>query len=905
MRVPRPALALLLALLLLPSSGVQEGARAEAEGPPAPESDAPSVPMSSAHHATTLDGVRFDPSTVRLDDASPEQQMRAAFDENEAARAQAIGNAALPNASTASRGRILWLLARSDNASDVVQALTRLADAGHPLSRWAALRLGEALLTRTPARALSLAENLTQDWAGAPRARMLQALAQRRMGEDRAAQALLRAQLDRTSNTAAAANLAFPLAEILVARGDRESLKQALALYRRVGARAALSDIGERADKLAAQVLARMRPKDRADFAKPTSEEQFARGQALMNGHHFEDALALFDKLARSLRRDRDGKCRAELEAGHALFMKRDRVQAHQRLTKVARRCSEIEVKAWAHYYAASALVRTGDPKGAIVEYEALVRSAPEHSLADDALYLEAQAQQDTGDSAAMRAVLERMLERYPHGDMRAEGRFSLVLAARARRDYPEALAQLDALLAEGPGERQEGSEGRAAYWRARTLQDLGRSDDARAAYIDLARALPLSYHAQQAMARLYEIDRPMHATLLAELADDAHEPKLTFAWRPELDAAAFKAALELMRVGEVDLAQQELAWLGATGRTADRDMLWLVAAMLHEAHAYADASNLVRSRLRMFRSVAPRGQSRPAVAPGVSARVRAADRASGGRVAGAGRVRARRCARRERLQPGRGELGARLRVDPADPPDGARTRTRARSAERSAVAQATRGQSAHWRALHRASSGSAMARNPAVVPAAYNAGLDASRPLVGRNPRPHLDDWIERIPYRETRRYTRRVLQTYGVYAWLDTGRLPPLPLTLPGTPAPEPAGVVLADAPSVTPAKAPAVAPAPSASAPPTSPPAPVAAPAAIRKARAGGPSTPAGSAAKSTPAPRRRASRRSRVAVPKVQESPAIAEEPAEEPEEEPSEDPADPEEPVMRISPHAED
>jgi soluble lytic murein transglycosylase-like protein len=36
-------------------------------------------------------------------------------------------------------------------------------------------------------------------------------------------------------------------------------------------------------------------------------------------------------------------------------------------------------------------------------------------------------------------------------------------------------------------------------------------------------------------------------------------------------------------------------------------------------------------------------------------------------------------------------------------------------------------------------------------------------------------------IPYQETRRYTRRVLQSYGVYAWLDEGRLPPLPAQLP----------------------------------------------------------------------------------------------------------------------------
>jgi soluble lytic murein transglycosylase-like protein len=66
--------------------------------------------------------------------------------------------------------------------------------------------------------------------------------------------------------------------------------------------------------------------------------------------------------------------------------------------------------------------------------------------------------------------------------------------------------------------------------------------------------------------------------------------------------------------------------------------------------------------------------------------------------------------------------------------------------------------------------------RNPAIVPAAYNAGLAATDKWLRERGQEPLDEWIEHIPYRETRRYTRRVLQSYGIYAWLDTGKLPPL---------------------------------------------------------------------------------------------------------------------------------
>jgi soluble lytic murein transglycosylase len=76
---------------------------------------------------------------------------------------------------------------------------------------------------------------------------------------------------------------------------------------------------------------------------------------------------------------------------------------------------------------------------------------------------------------------------------------------------------------------------------------------------------------------------------------------------------------------------------------------------------------------------------------------------------------------------------------------------------------------------------------NPALVPAAYNAGEGAVRRwLVEDSERP-LDIFIEEIPYDETRRYTRRVLQTYGVYQWLANEQLPELRAHLPGTGEPQ----------------------------------------------------------------------------------------------------------------------
>ena len=53
---------------------------------------------------------------------------------------------------------------------------------------------------------------------------------------------------------------------------------------------------------------------------------------------------------------------------------------------------------------------------------------------------------------------------------------------------------------------------------------------------------------------------------------------------------------------------------------------------------------------------------------------------------------------------------------------------------------------------------------------ASYNAGSTAVRRWVRNDPNVALDEFIESIPYRETRYYTKRVLRTFGTYRYLYT---------------------------------------------------------------------------------------------------------------------------------------
>lgn len=70
---------------------------------------------------------------------------------------------------------------------------------------------------------------------------------------------------------------------------------------------------------------------------------------------------------------------------------------------------------------------------------------------------------------------------------------------------------------------------------------------------------------------------------------------------------------------------------------------------------------------------------------------------------------------------------------------------------------------------------------DPAVALAAYNAGPRNSGPWASRAVGRPLDEWVEDIPYRETRRYVKVVLGAWSAYRILAGGGPPKLSETVP----------------------------------------------------------------------------------------------------------------------------
>jgi soluble lytic murein transglycosylase len=684
------------------------------------------------------------------------------------------------------RMRFAWIgaraAARAGLTDRALELFAQIGESDHPLARWARLERVKILNETNPALAADEALPLSQEsWAGQQDARVEHAVGLARSSREAEAEPLLRALLSEAAEDSARASVAMPLAEILAARPDVAPRLEAVRLFRRVAMRAPLSRAARDSEERMREILAAIPTRERDHADEPTPDEAMARAAALSSAMRHSDAETAFDAIADGTR-DEALMCRARLGQGRAIYNARDRGRAANLLSEVARDCEEPDVRAWAHYLAGRGFSSAGEHERALREYAALERAVPDHRLADDARFRSALVDIELGETARMNERLRTLPVTYPQGDMRGDARFILAWSARGEGRLADALAQLDASIAEGANEEAEDIRGRAAYWRACVLSELGRDDEARAAWTSVVEDLPLSYYSQQAIVRLSE-QSPAAAEQARAALGGRGETRLVFPWRAELDTPAFGRAIELLAVDEVSLARRELAWVYQTSSAQDEELRWIEAALLDRAGAHPEAVTLTRRELRSFLTEPPAGDHyakwriaypqayAPLIDDTATARdlppalVRAIAREESSFNAGAVSV-AHAYGLTQLIVPTARRFGR---------PLGLTVNASTLVEPGTNVAIGTQFMAWLWERYE---------PNPALLVPAYNAGQGAVDRWMRERPRQRLDEWIENIPYDETRRYSRRVLQSWGTYAWLDRGELPALNASLPASP-------------------------------------------------------------------------------------------------------------------------
>jgi soluble lytic murein transglycosylase len=757
--------------------------------PPAPPPAAPVVPVAvpEAAPAPPPDPNAFDPSSIKLLLEDPRlASVKAEVDAEAYAKAAQALTALLAGASASPDERPAWLYqlgrlrALGGDPAGAAKAFEESAAASWPLAEYAHLLAAQQLvgIGQHDAAVAHAKQVKGAVLAGAVDLVLADALLGKNDMEGAAKH--FRAYLGRDKHPPQWVTVALRFAGALLRHPSEANAEEAARLARRVAWEAPGGQGAGEAKDLEKEALSTLPSKRRRAFEHLSADEQLAKAKGLLGSQQYRESVLVTDRLIKLPKEKKPGElaCETWLVRGEALVkMRTKKPEAADAYKGAIEHCEGQPHLAEALFAGGRASASAGRVPEAIERFARLEKDLPRHRLADDARLRGARAVLETGDTARFEAMLGRIADDYPEGDMAIDGLFELALFHIGKRDWAGAVPVLERALARAPHERAYWAAGRLPYFLARAHIEMGDEARGRAELAGLIRDYPLSYYMALAHARLTDRDRAAADRALAEAV--AREPSgaFTVARGPWLDDPGFARAVALVRQGDAKLARGELDAIGFASRTAPREALWTASFLLARAGDFKDAHLPLRaatsggapapSELVDWLDHYPSGRWRAAwevayprpFLPVVDASTRREglpeawayaimreESAFDPRVVSP----AKAFGLMQLIVPTARKMGEPLGITPDE-----------ESLKQPAVNVPL---GCHYLAVLRRQ----FPDNPLLAVPGYNAGAGAPRKWLDERPGEDFDVWVERIPYEETRNYTKRVLGSMAAYEML-----------------------------------------------------------------------------------------------------------------------------------------
>ena len=261
--------------------------------------------------------------------------------------------------------------------------------------------------------------------------------------------------------------------------------------------------------------------------------ERLARAKRLIQRLRWDDAIAQLDRLPGD---------EARYWAGIARYRTRHAYQEASAILLDVYARLPAALAADALFHAARAQSRADSDDEAIRLYREVVRRYPRSPEAPEAAFLAGWLEYNRGRFAAALAPLDDAARRFPKSRLARDARWHRAFALWLLGRDADAILALDAYAKGADGELDLG---KALYWRARALERLGRGDEAAALRREIATRFPLSWYALLAQPG-------------SPLLDASALPPLARSAKAESDAL-IAVADELVGVGLPDEASRAL----------------------------------------------------------------------------------------------------------------------------------------------------------------------------------------------------------------------------------------------------------------------------------------------------------------------------------------------------------
>lgn len=612
---------------------------------------------------------------------------------------------------------------------------------------------------------------------------MLRAEAQIVLGLRQAATRTLKELLGQTPPAAnwprASQILASTLLELALAQEQTavrsQRLVASLEAARAVSLTFAGTRVGRRAATVEQNALAKMTEEDFARHSPLTRAQHLTRIRGLASSRRNAETLAAVSELletrATATPQPYDAiACEARLLRNKAWSNQRKWGQAADAFSGILKHCKGADLRARALYLAGKYAMRDRRYGLASRHFRQLEQEASTHRLADDARLKRAQCARELGDEATFTELLSSMAAAYPAGDMVLDGVFQLALRRIERRDWAGAAAVLEnvreqALRADVV--RDHEYAGRENYFLARAWIETGERERGLREFERLIAERPFSFYMQNAYARLREVDPQRARRVMARAIEATEEQPFRFVVPKDQRTPTFLRIVELLGQSELSLAQAEVLRVRSGTSGVSADLLWAVALLFNKAGSSRLSHRVARGELTDWLGHWPVGEWHSAWSLAFPRPFR-------------------KYVTREANKRGVSEslIYAIMREESGFDPKVVSP------ANAYGLMQLIKSTAKHYarkigvshsvRALKTPKTNIALGaavisdfrryfpEDPLLAVPSYNAG--PGRPLrwLKNHAQRDFDIWVELIPFRETNRYTKRVLSSRGAYAFL-----------------------------------------------------------------------------------------------------------------------------------------
>lgn len=264
------------------------------------------------------------------------------------------------------------------------------------------------------------------------------------------------------------------------------------------------------------------------------------RTETWVKSFRYEQARAEAKRILKLQPLPGEAACQAQWLIGKTFRIERRHEEAIVALKDVLTFCSQAELRAQALFVlgASQAMVNKEDSRKT---YETLVEEYPDHALADDAMYLAADLALTAQEGENALGHLDDIVLRFPEGEFAFTAAFRRFWFFYGQQKWPEAQAAMDTLEDMVQAPTHAAFRPQTKYWKARLLQHQEKREDAQSLFSEVVELHPGTLYAAWAYKRLDKAERKGALTLGGDVERGLKELQAD---------SRFARAVELARLG-------------------------------------------------------------------------------------------------------------------------------------------------------------------------------------------------------------------------------------------------------------------------------------------------------------------------------------------------------------------